>query len=69
MWEHQYRGRRRLALAGAIQQMGERRLAKGLLHGELKGCLVKRWVGRPEKKSWWPYLSDDLKTFGISDEI
>ena len=58
--------RRRLLFAGFLLRQQLHRLPRAFLRGSLVNGSNRHRRGRPEK-SWWSCLTDDLKTFKISE--
>ena len=58
--------RRRLLFAGFLLRQQLDRLPRALLQGGLVNGSNRHRRGRPEK-SWWSYLTDDLKAFEITE--
>ena len=57
---------RRLWCAGAVLRMGDHRLPKRVMSGELENA-GKRGPGG-EEKEWTDYVADDLRLFGITGD-
>ena len=57
---------RRLLRAGALLRMGDHRLPKRVMSGELENA-GKRGRGGKEKE-WTDYVADDLRLFGVTGD-